>query len=159
MGTVKRLYLYAVAAISLLVLAVGVESLVAVVLGGIADALGANVIAGESSSREQLSLSIALVVVGAPIFAIHWWLIVRGWRGTDQAATDDRHSPIRALYLALVATVSLGFAFDAAQRLLVLVDPGRDLGGGAGDRRHRVAGRRRTGVVAPPCAAQSGSPT
>ena len=118
MGSVKRLYLYTVAAISLLVLAVGIENLVAVILAEIAGSLGGSVIAGESSGREQVSLAIALVVVGAPVFAIHWWLIVRGWRGTDQAAADDRRSAIRGFHMALVATVSLGFALYAAQRLV-----------------------------------------
>jgi Domain of unknown function (DUF5671) len=118
MGIVKRLYLYGVAAISLLVLAAGIENLLAVALAEVADALGATVIAGESSGREQLSLAIALVVVGAPIFAIHWWLIARGWNGTDEAAADDRQSAIRAFHMALVATVSMAVALYAAQRLL-----------------------------------------
>lgn len=118
MGIVKRLYLYGVAAISLLVLAAGIENLLAVALGEVADALGATVIAGESSGREQLSLAIALVVVGAPIFAIHWWLIARGWNGADEAAAEDRRSTIRAFHMGLVATVSMAVALYAAQRLL-----------------------------------------
>src|SRR5688572_1153372 len=118
MGIVKRLYLYGVAAISLLVLAAGIENLLAVALAEVADALGATVIAGESSGREQLSLAIALVVVGAPIFAIHWWLIARGWNGADEAAADDRRSAIRAFHMALVATVSMAVGLYAAQRLL-----------------------------------------
>ena len=118
MNIVKRLYLYGVSAISLLVLAAGTVNLVAVAIGGIADALGTTVIAGESSGREQLSLAIALVLVGAPIFAIHWWLVVRGWRGTDEAAADDRRSAIRAFHMALVATVAIALGLNAAQRLL-----------------------------------------
>src|SRR5688572_7432129 len=118
MGIVKRLYLYGVAAISLLVLAAGIENLLAVALAEVADTLGATVIAGESSGREQLSLAIALVVVGAPIFAIHWWLIARGWDRADEAATEDRRSAIRAFHMALVATVSMAVALYAAQRLL-----------------------------------------
>lgn len=118
MGIVKRLYLYGAAAISLLVLAAGIENLLSLALGGVADALGATVIAGESPAREQLSLAIALVAVGAPIFAIHWWLIARGWNGADEAAADDRRSAIRAFHMALVATVSIAVALYAAQRLL-----------------------------------------
>ena len=57
-------------------------------------------------------------MVGAPIFAIHWWLIARGWNGTDEAAADDRRSAIRAFHMALVATVSMAVGLYAAQRLL-----------------------------------------
>jgi hypothetical protein len=118
MGIAKRLYLYAVSTISLLVLSIGLYNLVAVALGEIADALGATVIGGESSGREQLSLAIALVVVGAPVFAIHWWLVGRGWHGTDEAAADDRHSAIRAFHMGLAATVALSVAMYAAIQLL-----------------------------------------
>src|SRR5687767_2792281 len=118
MGSVKRLYLYGAAAISLLVLATGIETLLTVALGEVTDALGSTVIAGESPGREQLSLAIALVVVGAPIFAIHWWLIARGWDGAGEAGADDRRSAIRAFHMALVASVSIGVALYAAQRLL-----------------------------------------
>ena len=117
MGIARRLYLYAIAAISLLVLAFGLYSLVAVALGEIADAIDATVIAGDSSGREQLSLAIALVVVGAPVFAIHWWLVGRGWLGSGEAAADDRRSAIRAFHMGLVATVALGFGLYAALSL------------------------------------------
>lgn len=118
MGIVKRLYLYAVSSISLLVLSIGLYSLVVVALGEIVDSLGATVIGGDSTGREQLSLAIALVVVGAPVFAIHWWLVDRGWRGTGETATDDRRSAIRAFHMGLVATVALSVATYAALRLL-----------------------------------------
>jgi hypothetical protein len=118
MGIAKRLYLYAVSAISLLVLSIGLYNLAAVALGEIADALGATVISGESSGREQLSLAIALVVVGAPVFAIHWWLVGRGWHGTDEAAADDRLSAIRAFHIGFVPTVALGFGLYAALSLV-----------------------------------------
>lgn len=115
MGAAKRLYLYAVSAVSLAVLSVGLYNLVAVVFGELADALGATFISGDGGSgREQVSLAIALVVVGAPIFAIHWLLVGRGWRGTDDAARSDRQSAIRAGYLGLVATVALAFGALAA---------------------------------------------
>ena len=118
MGIAKRLYVYAVSWISLLVLSIGLYNLLAVALGEIADALGATVIGGVSSGREQLSLAIALVVVGAPVFAIHWWLVGRGWSGTDPAAADDRHSAIRAFHMGLVATVALGIVAFAAIHLV-----------------------------------------
>jgi hypothetical protein len=118
MGTAKRFYLYAVSAISLLVLSVGLYNLAAVALGEIADSVGATIIGGDPSGREQLSLAIALVVVGAPVFAIHWWLIARGWHGMGETAADDRRSTIRAFHLGLVATVALGLAMFAALQIL-----------------------------------------
>ncbi len=118
MGVAKRLYLYTVSAISLLMLSVGLDNLVAVVLGEIVDALGASVIGGESSGREQISLAIAIVVVSAPVFGIHWWLVGRGWRGTDESASADRRSAIRAFYMLLIATASFGVAMNAALQLL-----------------------------------------
>ncbi len=115
MGTAKRLYLYTVSAISLLVLAVGLTNLASLVFGEVADLLGASTIGGGGGSgREQVSLAIALVVVGLPVFAIHWAIIGRGWRGTDAPAVDDRFSSIRAFHLGLVATVALGVAAYAA---------------------------------------------
>ena len=115
MGVAKRLYLYAVSAVSLLVLAIGLFNLVAVGLGELADALGAGIIGGGASAgREQVSLAIALVVVGAPVFALHWWLVGRGWHAADDAGREDRHSAIRAFHLGLVATVALAVGTWAA---------------------------------------------
>ena len=118
MGMAKRLYLYGVSAVSLFVLCFGLYSLLAVALGEIADLIGTTVIGGGSSGREQLSLAIALVVVGAPIFAIHWWLVGRGWRGVDEAAAGDRRSAIRAFHMGLVQTIALAIAASAALHLL-----------------------------------------
>jgi hypothetical protein len=118
MGVAKRLYLYLVAAISLFVFATGAYNLVAVVLGEISDALGASVIGSSAAGREQVSLAIALVVVGGPVFAIHWWLVSRSWRGTDQAAMEDRRSAIRAFHLGLVATIALAVSTFAALQIV-----------------------------------------
>lgn len=121
MGSARRLYLYTVSAVSLLVLSIGLVNLVAVVLGEISDALGASVIGVGTTGREQVSLAIALVIVGTPIFALHWWLVSRGWRGTDASGLEDRRSTVRALHLGLVSTVALGVAVFAA---LQIVDGG-----------------------------------
>ena len=118
MGAAKRLYLYGVSAISLLILAIGLYLLVAVVLGELGDAFGASVIGSGATGREQISLAIALVLVAGPVFAIHWWLIGRGLRGTDEAAVDDRRSGLRAFHLGFVATVALAFAALATLELI-----------------------------------------
>lgn len=119
MGVARRLYLYAVSSFSLLVLAAGLYNLVALVLGEAADALGSSFLGGGADvGREQVSLAIALVIVGAPLFAIHWSLVGRGWRGDDASGREDRHSSIRAFHMALVATVALAFAAVAASQVL-----------------------------------------
>ena len=119
MGTAKRLYLYGISSISLLVLAVGLVNLLGLVFGEIADALGATTIGGGGGTgREQASLAIALVAVGLPIFAVHWALVGRGWRGTGAAAAEDRSSSIRAFHLGFVATVALAVATYSGVELL-----------------------------------------
>ncbi len=119
MGVARRLYLYAVSSFSLLVLAAGLYNLVALVFGEAADALGSSFLGGAGAvGREQISLAIALVIVGAPLFAIHWSLVGRGWRGDDASGREDRHSSIRAFHMAIVATVALVFAAFAAYQVL-----------------------------------------
>ena len=121
MGVARRLYLYAVSSFSLAVLAAGLYNLLALGLGRAADALGSSFLVGGSGGdigREQVSLAIALVVVGAPLFAIHWTFVGRGWRGTDASAGEDRHSAIRAFHMAFVATIALGFAAFAASQVM-----------------------------------------
>ncbi len=132
MDIAKRLYLYVVSAVSLLVVSLGLYNLLAVVLGELADAIGASIIGGGGSAgREQVSLAIALVAVGSPVFAVHWWLVGRGWRGSDDTARNDRRSAIRALHLGLVTTVALALGvlatlelLDDLLRTLLDADPG-----------------------------------
>lgn len=106
MGAIRRLYLYVVSTVSLFALAAGIEQLVEQVLGVVRDAIGPGALADESS-RGQLSLAIALIVVGAPVWAFHRWLINRGMRAPDPLGIEDRMSALRAAYYALVAGVAL----------------------------------------------------
>lgn len=115
MGAARRLYLYVVAIVSLAVAAVGVYNLLAVLVAEAADRIGATILVTTAgATREQVSLAIALVIVGLPIWMIHWTLAERGLRGTDARAAADRASTIRALYLFLVTVVTLAFAATAA---------------------------------------------
>ncbi len=119
MGAARRLYLYAASAISLGVVGLGVFNLLAVLLGEIADSLGARILTdGGSASREQISLAIALVVVGLPVWLIHWWLAERGLRGTDQHAMNDQRSAIRAFHFGFVQLVALSVGIYAAISLV-----------------------------------------
>jgi hypothetical protein len=130
MATARRLYLYLVAAISLLVLVSGTSLLVAALLAELEWTFMRPVGGGAGSIREQLSLAVALIAVGLPIWLIHWWLIGRGLRG--EGGREDRTSPIRALYFTVVRGVSGVAAFiglvaslDALLgRILGVRDPG-----------------------------------
>ncbi len=113
MGTARRLYLYIVSAVSLLALSVGVGALLTTVLRELEDALGGSLIINGSASREQLSYAIALIVVGGPIFAIHWWLARRGMRATGARGIEERASGVRAWYMALAQAVALGASLAA----------------------------------------------
>jgi predicted enzyme related to lactoylglutathione lyase len=105
MQTARRLYLYAMSAIALGVFAFGIALLIEAVLAN-AGILEAQAYLG-ASTRERLSQAIAMVAVGGPVWAIHWWLAQRG-RGAGRPGADaERRSPIRAAYLTLVLTVSL----------------------------------------------------
>src|SRR3989440_12218663 len=67
--------------------------------------------------REQASLAIALLVVGAPA----WWL---SFRAADRAAHHDvtaRASAIRSFYVHLVIFVTALLLFGYGQRTLTLV--------------------------------------
>jgi hypothetical protein len=108
MAAARRLYVYGVSAVSLLVLAIGLIQLLTVALGQVADALGASVLSGDvATSLDQLSLAIALVVVALPIWAVHWWLAERSVSGAGADATAERLSTIRAVHFLDVQFVSL----------------------------------------------------
>jgi hypothetical protein len=67
-------------------------------------------------SREQLSLAIALLLVGGPAWAVHW-------RAAERAIARDaaeRASPLRSFYLHLVIFVTALLVFGYAQGALGL---------------------------------------
>jgi hypothetical protein len=109
---IRRLYLYVMSGVTLAVLAVGLRLLVGVLF----DALGVDGDPATSGngSREQLSLAGALVGVGLPVWAIHWWLVRRGLRPGSQDAGEERGSSLRAFYLSLVMAVTVAFVAFAA---------------------------------------------
>src|SRR3970040_2066165 len=97
MQTVRRLYLYAMSGITFGVLAVGLDQLLVVILGQLGVGRGPFV-GGDQGYREQLSLAIALVGVGLPVWGIHWWLAQRGLQAGRPNAVEERGSTGRALY-------------------------------------------------------------
>ena len=105
MKTIRRFYRYLVALISL-----------EVILWGLID-LGRSAVGGElvGSGVNQLARSLALILVGVPVFLLHWLVAQRDARQDE----DERTSRLRALFLygALLATL-----IPVAQNTLTLVN-------------------------------------
>ncbi len=75
MQAARRIYLYVMAGITLAVIAVGLSMLIDVAISGtgiLEDRFG-----GEGS-RQQLSQAVAMLGVGLPVWAVHWWIVQRG---------------------------------------------------------------------------------
>lgn len=120
MDTVRRLYLYAMSAVSLAVLAYGLQTLLTVALHGLGLRAGVPVFGDGSGDRQALSLAIALVGVGLPVWAIHWWLVERSVRRSADAEAE-RFSGIRAFYLSAVLGMFILVGVLAAMGLVRLV--------------------------------------
>lgn len=103
MKTIRRIYIYAVALISM-----------ELILWGIID-LARTLFSTSFSSASQLSQALALTLVGVPVFGIHWWLAQRS------AAQDEeeRHSLLRALFLYAAL---LALLIPVIQNLLAFVN-------------------------------------
>jgi len=93
MSTIRRLYLYAVAFISLMVITWGLIGLARSAFAG--DQIGNDV--------TRLAGALALIFVGIPVFLLHWWLAQRSANQDE----EERFSYIRAIFLygALLATL------------------------------------------------------
>lgn len=93
MQSLRRLYLYAVAFVSLEVVLWGAIGLArSFFAGGSAD-----------GSTTQLAQALSLVLVGVPVFLLHWWLIQRSVKGEP----GERSALLRAIFLYGVMLVTL----------------------------------------------------
>lgn len=82
-----------------------------------------------SVHREQMSLALALLLLGAPVWAFHWRSAQRAARVSETV----RRSPIRAFYLYLVMFVTALLVFFHLQHAIgnsisALLGPGRTQG-------------------------------
>lgn len=118
MQTVRRLYLYGMSGVTLGVLLTGLNNLFVVVFHAVGLGRGAALAGDTSGDRDQLSLAIALTVVGLLVWTVHWLLVERSLRPENPASAAERGSPIRALYLSLVLAVLLVFGVLAGVQLL-----------------------------------------
>ncbi len=105
MKTIRRLYLYAVALVSLEVVVWGLIGLARSAFAG--DAIGGDV--------ARLAGALALIFVGIPVFLLHWGLAQKNAREDE----DERSSYIRTVFLdgALLFTL-----IPVSQNILTLVN-------------------------------------
>jgi len=117
MAIARRLYLYGIAAIALAVWAVGAVRLLRELGMALWELLGRPAVIGDPEAfRARLSLSVALLLVGFPIWAVHWWLVERAVR-MDAA---EQRSAVRAAFLAAVLAATFGFWLASVVELVRL---------------------------------------
>ncbi len=105
MRTIRRLYLYLVAVISLQTVLWGVINLLRAMLD-------TQRVGGTAS---QLAGALATIIVGLPVFFLHWWLIQR--RISSDA--EERGSGVRAIFLY---GLLFGLLIPVAQNLLAILN-------------------------------------
>ena len=94
---VRRLYFYAAAFIGLQMLAAGASDL----LGTLLERLLAPQALGPADQEVlRLSGSAALLLIGLPLWAFHWWVVQRG-----AAHAEEQRSALRRLYVYLALAV------------------------------------------------------
>lgn len=104
MQAARRLYLYIMSGITLAVIATGLAVLLRVVLDGVFPESEFN---GFRDTRQELSQAVAMLGVGLPVWAVHWWFVQRGVRVGAPDRDAERASAIRAIYLTGVLMISL----------------------------------------------------
>ncbi len=118
-GTVKRLYVYGVSFVSLMVAANGVVQIERYALDGL---FGGDVL---SPSRSGLAIGVALAIVALPLWLFHWRL---AQRHVSRLPVETR-SIIRKLYLYLVLGVAVGLLLPASVSALQWVFGSGDFSG------------------------------
>ena len=116
MQAARRLYLYVMSGVTLAVIATGLAVLIDVLI------TESGVLRHPSGSftdaRQQISQAVALLGVGAPVWAVHWWLVQRGLSPGRPRHDAEHGSAIRAGYLTLVLLVALVVWVNAAIGLI-----------------------------------------
>jgi len=105
MQTIRRFYLYAIAFISLEFLLWGSVSLARSLVD----------FAEVSSERTSLASALSLILVGLPVFLLHWWLVQRSALGD----LEERSARLRAIFLYGVLLATLA---PAVENILALIN-------------------------------------
>ena len=109
MRTIRRLYFYAVTLVSLEVVLWG--------LIGLARSAFSTHIVGGGATR--LAQALALILVGVPVFGLHWWVAQRGARADmDEHASGERAFFLYAVLLATLIPIAQNF-LSLLNRLLL----------------------------------------
>lgn len=112
MDLARRIYVYTASLVGLSVFAIGATRLLSTVIVELLGGRGRLLV--ESGAPSDLSLAIALVVTGLPVWLIHWGLAQRWLRGPDEAVVGERRSTVRATYVTAVGLAALGAALISA---------------------------------------------
>jgi hypothetical protein len=107
---VRRLYFYAAAFIGLQMLAAGARDLLGTLLERL---LAPPALGPAEQTTVRLSASAALLLIGLPLWAIHWWVVQRG-----AARAEEQRSSLRRLYAYLVLLVAALFVLFGLRDLL-----------------------------------------
>ena len=99
-ATVRRIYFYAVAATGLVLLWIGLVNIVQVILDAL---LTTRDQMGNLVWEQPLANGLSLLVVGAPVWALHWRAVQGVARLTDADGAAERASLPRRIYLYGVA--------------------------------------------------------
>ena len=126
MFRIRRLYFYLVLYVSLSMLMVGIATALRTLLERTFDVTSTGLFGlfvGRDQIQEQTALGTALVLVGLPVWLLHWRMVQNWCTGRDCA--DERSSGLRRLYVyAVLLTTALTFyssARDALEALFALV--------------------------------------
>ena len=116
----RRLYFYLVLYISLAMVLTGLATVLRVLLeqmlGAASSGISFGLFAGREQFREQTAFGIALVLIGLPVWALHW-RAVGGWL-VGPGEHDERASALRRLYLYAVLLTTALTAYVAGRDLL-----------------------------------------
>lgn len=131
--TAKRLYLYLVCGIGMLLVVGGATTMLRLLLQELnPDGMPVSYVYGNyDPTREALSGAIAMLVVGLPLWLIHWTLIGRSIERDDDGPASERRSIVRSVYFSLVLIYLLAaggigavtFLGEASGRLLGATNP------------------------------------
>jgi len=104
--SVRRFYIYIVAAITLLIAAVALTNLAEVGLDKILNAIRGTPWLRRSPdwARDRLSFTIPLLVIAAPLWYAHWRMAQRSIHG--EYAEEERRSQVRSVYFAAVFLIT-----------------------------------------------------
>jgi hypothetical protein len=116
---IRRLYFYLVLYVSVSMLMTGLATLIRVLLERLLDVPSSGFFGsfvGREQIQEQTALGIALVVIGLPVWGLHWRAVQKWLRGTQ--GTADRTSALRRLYIYGVLLTTAFVTYSASRDLI-----------------------------------------